>query len=186
MPARESLDLICSCVCVCGEVKDCCVYKNRREKKLPGSCCCCCARLAAFAGRQIYQVDAKLHVCLLQRDARALSIRLLPSSAHTHTRNFFSYFIFLFFARLPSGTGLRRCRYEGGVFWSVHLFACVWATNWSEAISWQRERENFRGEVVYSANLNKVTNHTLTVSFSTANFQNGIIISSPKKVFNLK
>lgn len=148
MPARESLDLICSCVCVCGEVKDCCVYKNRREKKkLPGSCCCCCcARLAAFAGRQIYQVDAKLHVCLLQGDARARALSpfgcFLPPHTHTHTHpKLFFLILFYFFYFLPvSRLGPAAAVTREEFFWSVHLFACVWATNWSKAISWQRER----------------------------------------------
>lgn len=104
-------------MCVGRGGKRLCVYKNRREKKkLPGSCCCCCcARLAAFAGRQIYQVDAKLHVCLLQRDARALSPFgcFLPPHTHTHTRNFFfSYFILFYFFLAKMYTKKKKKEYQ--------------------------------------------------------------------------
>lgn len=154
MPARESLDLICSCVCVCGEVKDCCVYKNRREKKkLPGSCCCCCcARLAAFAGRQIYQVDAKLHVCLLQGDARARALSpfgcFLPPHTHTHThpKLFFLILFFFYFIFCPSPVWDRPLPLRGRSF-LVCPPICVCLGYQLEQSNKLAKRENFRGKL---------------------------------------
>lgn len=111
-------------VCVWGEeVKDCCVYKNRREKK---SCPAAAAAavpglLPLLAAKSIRSMPNCMFVFYRETRARgrSLPIRLLPSSAHTHTHThpklFFLILFILFFARLPSGTG--RCRYEGVVFW---------------------------------------------------------------------
>jgi hypothetical protein len=99
-----------------------------------------------------------LHVCLSQRDARFFLASFL------HTRKFFFLFLFCFFFFPFSRLDRPLVEEESYIFFgsvcvSTYLRVCVWATNWSEAISLAQNL----GKLL-SANLNKVTNHTLLSS----------------------